>query len=479
MFGANWPEIALPTPTEPRRLSLLGLLTAPRAPVEPNLRAALAEEQRIGQRIAATARSVTVGILIVTLPLLSRDPAVFFPLALLLGLVATDLVRRRFARRGLGPQGGRNVGRYEIILLAIDLVLLLFLTVLPNPIISAKVPAALTYSTGKFSVFYILLALSTLTYSWRSILAMGLMISATWLIGAGLIAALGHRNAELAAVLEPIFDTYPRLKSLIDPNLVHLNQRLQEVVAFLIVAAILSLKIWRSEQLIVRQVELAAERANLSRYFSPNMVETLAQGGHDIATVRTAEIAVLFADIVGFTKLAEALPPERTVDVLRRYYAAIETAVFDQGGTLDKYLGDGVMATFGTPEPGPQDARGAVRAARQIVAAIDAMNSAEPNPAMRVNVSVGAHFGMVTLGDVGPARRLEFAVLGDSVNVASRLEAATRELGCRILCSDALIARAAEDAAVDGFRRHPGLHLRGRAGAIDVWTYGTAPVQAG
>lgn len=473
------PEPALTTLPKPRLAALFSLLTAPAAPVDPILRAALAEEQRIGQRIAATARSVTVLILVVTLPLLNRDPVILYSLALLLGLVATDLARRTFSRRGLGPRGGHNVGRYEVVLLSIDLGLILALTVLPNPFASDKVPSALTYSTGKFAVFYILLALSTLTYSWRAILVVGVMISVTWMLGAVAIAIFGQTNDQLAAQLQPIFQAFPRLPFLIDPNAVHLSQRLQEVVAFLIVAVILSLKIWRSEQLIVRQAELAAERANLSRYFSPNMVDALAQRSRDIGTVRSAEIAVMFTDIVGFTQLAESLPPERVLEMLRRYYAASETAVFDHGGTLDKYLGDGVMATFGTPRPSPQDARGAVRAARQIVQAIDRMNAAEPNPAMRIEVSVGVHFGPVTMGDVGPSRRLEFAVLGDSVNVASRLEAATRELGCRIVCSDAVIRQAGEDPSVEGFASLPGLHLRGRSTPIDAWTYGARPAQAG
>jgi adenylate cyclase len=209
------------------------------------------------------------------------------------------------------------------------------------------------------------------------------------------------------------------------------------------------------------------------------MVGVLAKRRDDgIGAVRTAEIAVLFADIVGFTKLAETLPPERTVEMLRKYSTMIEMAVFDHHGTLDKYLGDGVMATFGTPEPGPQDALNAVRAARQIVAGIDAVNAVEPNPVLRVRVSVGVHFGTVTLGTVGPARRLEFAVLGDTVNVASRLEAASRDLGCQIVCSNAVIRRAGADPAVDAFANRPDLHLRGRNAAIDVWTYDSATAQS-
>ncbi len=444
----------------------------PEPATNPHLRAALAEEARIGQTIAATARSVAVCILAVMLPILNPDPAVIFPVVLLLGLIATDLLRRRFARRGLGLTGGRNAGRYEVWLLTADLVLLLFLTVLPHPFVNHDIPSAVTYMTGKFTTFYILLALSTLTYSWRTIALMGLMMSFAWIVGAIAVALFGHRNAELAAALQPVFEAHPRLRDLVDPNAVHLSQRIQEVVGFLIVAGLLTLKSWRSEQLIYRQAELAGERANLSRYFSPNMVEVLAsRDHHEIGNVRTAEIAVLFADIVGFTKMAEALPPPQVVELLRRYYAVIETAVFDHGGTLDKYLGDGVMATFGTPEPGPDDARGAVRAARQIVAAMGALNLAQPDAALRVGVSVGVHFGPVTLGNVGPARRLEFAVLGDTVNVASRLETATRKLGCRIVCSDAVMARGGEAA---GFAPHAGLVMRGREAALDVWTFGAA-----
>ncbi|OYX27123.1 MAG: guanylate cyclase, partial [Rhodobacterales bacterium 32-66-7] len=173
-------------------------------------------------------------------------------------------------------------------------------------------------------------------------------------------------------------------------------------------------------------------------------------------------------DLVGFTDLAERLPDTEVLPLLRRYYAEIERVVFDEGGTLDKYLGDGVMATFGTPEPSPGNAAAAIRAARRIVEAVDAIGDG-------LHVSVGVHFGRATVGDVGPARRLEFAVIGDTVNVASRLEAATRDLGARIVVSDALVARAraegALDAAMNGFAEVQALPLRGRRAPIDVWMY--------
>jgi adenylate cyclase len=243
------------------------------------------------------------------------------------------------------------------------------------------------------------------------------------------------------------------------------------VVVFVLVAAALTLKGWRSNQLLIRQARLAAERANLSRYFAPTIVDRLASQPAALQEPQTREIAVMFTDLVGFTDLVERLPDTEVLPLLRRYYAEIERVVFDEGGTLDKYLGDGVMATFGTPLPEPGDAARALAAARAIVAAVDGIGQG-------LHVSVGVHFGPATVGDVGPSRRLEFAVIGDTVNVASRLEAATRDVGGRIVVSDALMARArAEGAKPDlcaGFRAEEGLALRGRRAPVDVWVWNGA-----
>jgi adenylate cyclase len=140
-------------------------------------------------------------------------------------------------------------------------------------------------------------------------------------------------------------------------------------------------------------------------------------------------------------------------------------------------MGDGVMATFGTPEAGPDDAINALKAARQIVSDVDRFSrecAERGDPQFRV--SVGVHFGPAILGDIGPARRLEFAVLGDTVNVASRLENATRQLNCRIVSSNDLIeridgSRNGSPALLDGFQPVREVALRGRTVPIDVWTF--------
>ena len=154
---------------------------------------------------------------------------------------------------------------------------------------------------------------------------------------------------------------------------------------------------------------------------------------------------MLFADIVGFTEWAEQHSPGEVIGLLREVHAKLEAAVFEHDGTLDKYLGDGLMATFGTPRRGPRDAANAIACAQSMVSAIDAWSAAQTEP-NRIRLSVGIQYGEVVIGDIGSARRMEFTVLGDTVNVASRLEAATRELGCRILIGEPVVTAACEES---------------------------------
>ncbi|MBL4769134.1 MAG: adenylate/guanylate cyclase domain-containing protein [Rhodobacteraceae bacterium] len=266
------------------------------------------------------------------------------------------------------------------------------------------------------------------------------------------------------------------LREELDPNSIQANVRVQEMIVFLIVAGILAVKGWRSNQLLIRQANIAAERANLSRYFPSSLVDVLASTDHDIGAVRSQDVAVLFTDIVGFTQYAEQHSPKEVMDLLRGYHAFVERAIFQNEGTLDKYLGDGVMATFGTPETKPEDASNALRAALQLVDETKTFNEDRKTAGLSsIEVSIGVHYGPVILGDIGPSRRLEFAVVGDTVNVASRLEASTRELGCQCVVSGNLIRQAqlsksAEPTRMLEFTARDPIQLRGRKTPIDIWT---------
>src|SRR3954468_19811428 len=147
--------------------------------------------------------------------------------------------------------------------------------------------------------------------------------------------------------------------------------------------------------------------------------------------------AVLFANIVGFTRQCEERPPAEAIDLLRGFHRRMEQTIFAFGGTLDKFLGDGVMATFGTPRPGSRDAANALGCARAMLAEIDAWNrDRRARGQAEVRIGIGVHSGPVVLGDVGSRRHLEFAVIGDTVNIASRLESLTRQLEVTIVISE-------------------------------------------
>ena len=216
---------------------------------------------------------------------------------------------------------------------------------------------------------------------------------------------------------------------------------------------------------------VGSERANLARHFAPTMVDEIASHDRMLEVVQRQDVAVMFADVVGFTRLAEQLAPEATVAVLRGLHRRIEKAVFDHDGTLDKFLGDGAMATFGTPRAGPRDAANALGAARAALDAVDKWNAKRAaRGAAPVRLSVGLHYGSVVLGDLGSDRRLEYAVIGDTVNVAARIEHLTRELDARIALSDALVKQARDQGADLAGLEAVGAHdLRGRNESVVLW----------
>lgn len=429
---------------------------------DPVLSQAVQAEQRIGRAIGNVGRQTAVLMIACLLPALNPSWSILYYQALLGLFWLSGRLRTRFARPG------RSF--IELAFILSDILLLTVIATVPNPFESVASPAAFGFRFQVFDFFFIVLALATLAHSWRTVWTIGATVVVIWL-GAALVVDLFGRElpvyAEAAARAAAITGD-PRLEEFYDLNNVQWGLRVQEAVILMIVAAALTLKSWRANQLLFREARMAEERANLSRYFAPTMVERLARQPATLSQPQSQEIAVMFVDLVGFTELAERLPDADVLTLLRRYYAAIERVVFENGGTLDKYLGDGVMATFGTPIPEPGNAAGAIRAARQIVEAVDRFGYG-------LVVSVGVHFGRATVGDVGPARRLEFAVIGDTVNVASRIEAATREVGARIIVSSALVARAwAEgmpDDGIAGFQELPGLALRGRRAPIDVWVW--------
>lgn len=190
------------------------------------------------------------------------------------------------------------------------------------------------------------------------------------------------------------------------------------------------------------------KRANLSRFFSPSMVDQLADAEVPASFAREQLAAVMFVDIVGFTNLASRMPAGEAVAVLREVLAIMADAVFRNHGTIDKFLGDGLLAVFGVPVPGRRDATNAVLCAGDISRRIAAWNKANRRGDQpEIRMAMGIHFGEVVFGNVGTEDRLELTVLGETVNLASRIESYCRRLDAEILVSGSVVARLLEEGS--------------------------------
>ncbi len=219
-----------------------------------------------------------------------------------------------------------------------------------------------------------------------------------------------------------------------------------------------------------RRRTLERERANLGRYFPPAVVDRLA-GGHG-ALERTQDAAVMFVDIVGFTRLSHRLSPQEAMAILRAFHTRVERAVFAHGGMVDKFIGDGALACFGVPDARPDDCAAALRAARALDAELAAWGEeAVALGRQPLQAGIGIHHGSILTGDIGGDQQFQFTVIGDTVNVASRIEALTRAENASIIISDAVAVRVAgEDPHVlQGLESLTPRLLRGVDQPIGLW----------
>lgn len=207
-------------------------------------------------------------------------------------------------------------------------------------------------------------------------------------------------------------------------------------------------------------------RANYGRFMPEYVVKQLLEDPDSFKLGGANQtITVLFADIRGFTAFSEHENPEKVVGLLNQYFTAMSEIIFDHGGTLDKYIGDGLMALFGAPTATPDDAANALKAAVAMQKRIVTLNDelVAQGFAM-VSVGMGLHTGEATIGYIGSERRSEYTAIGDTVNLASRLESNTA--GGQILISEAT-GRAAGD--IFPLAKRDSLTVKNRVQPVDVF----------
>ncbi len=324
---------------------------------------------------------------------------------------------------------------------------------------------------------FIYVAGTVLSYSPSLVIWTGALTVAGWGVGHLIMTRLPGTITVHGALLDkPGLSPTGSLALFLHPLYVSDAAWRTQTVLLILLTAVLAAAVARSRRLLRRQVADHLARANLARYFSPNVVEMLAIPGPSGMAARRQRVAVLFADIKGFTTLSESIGVEDTMEFLQGFHELTTRVVFAYRGTLEKYIGDAVMATFGTPSPGADDARRALRCACDLV---DETSRWSESRAARgeppVEIGVGLHYGEAVAGSIGAGQRLDYVVIGDTVNVASRLERLTRELDVRIVMSDELVARihdedSAADVRLDGFVDRGEVHVAGRLRPITVWT---------
>jgi adenylate cyclase len=430
------------------------------------LDAAFAREERRGLMVAAAARSAAVVFILGWLAVASPERGLAY--AWVLGCAAFFFVTG-LAQLWLYLRG-RALRLAAYLLILVDSLALAAVLLLPNPYIVPKVPPPIALRYATFMYFFVMLMQAAFSFRPRLLLWTGLCGAGAWTAGFLWILTRPETitdppaGASRAAMRAAYFD----------PNYVSVLKYQNEIIVFLLVSAGLALLVRRSRALVAERATAERARGNLARYFSPKVVDTLAERDEPLGRVRRQAVGVLFADLVGFTSMAEEMTPEEVMALLRDFHGRMEEEVFRHGGCLEKFIGDALLATFGVPDSGRRDATDALACARGMLAALAVWNLEREAAGLRsLQFGLGLHYGPVVAGDIGSRRSMAFATVGDTTNVTSRLQSLTRDLRVRIVASGALVAaverEAAEPALLRGLTARGPTALRGRDTPIEVW----------
>ncbi len=204
-------------------------------------------------------------------------------------------------------------------------------------------------------------------------------------------------------------------------------------------------------------------RTTFGKYMTAAVMEHLLAGKVSLGG-ESLRVTILFTDIRSFTTISERMDPQQLVALLNEYFTEMVGIVIQEDGVVDKYIGDAIMAVFGAPVPKADDAANAVRAAARMRSALRDLNKRlEARGLPKLRTGIGLHTGEVVAGNIGSEKRMEYTVIGDAVNLASRLESSTKDLGVNVLVSEDTYALTKDIAE---YRRVKEITVKGRSAPV-------------
>jgi adenylate cyclase len=386
--------------------------------VPSRIHAAIAQQQDASERLTAW---IQFGIVLFFAVLYSAAPKTYTgnlmypPVTMaLVGFVAAAVLRLFVAHRGRAP--GWFVGG----LIVADMTLLLLL--IWSFHMQYEQPPAFSLKAPTLLYVFIFIALRALRFEVRYVLLAGGTAAIGWMV-----------LASWAVFADPGMVTRDYVHYL-TANAVLIGAEIDKIITILVVTGVLSLALARARRLLVQSVVEAAAARDLSRFFAPGIANRITGAEHQVLPGHgeAREASILTVDIRGFTQLAKTLPPSDLIGVLVEYQSRMIPAIQKHGGSIDKFLGDGILATFGAVLPSDTHAADALRAMEAVIEAADEW-SRDRVDAGATPLVLGAAVvaGNVVFGAVGDESRLEYTVIGDAVNFAAKLEKHNKAIGAR------------------------------------------------
>ena len=402
------------------------ILTSGAEKLPPRLRETLKAQEDIAERMISWIQLVVVltfGTLYIFSPKPYLDEVAFTPVPWVLSVyLVLTIIRVIWSHYGRLPDWSLAISVF------FDMALLMGL--IWSFHVQYQQPASFYLKAPTLLYVFIFIALRALRFDARFVLLAGIVASLMW--GLMILYVIYADPADNMITRDYV--------SYMTSNQILLGAEFDKIISILVVSSILALALFRARQLLVRAVTEQAAAQELSRFFAPEVADKI-KGSDEAIMAGSGELrqaAVLNLDMRGFTTLVEQAPPDEVLSLLSEYQRHMVPVIRANGGSVDKFLGDGIMATFGAVRPSDSYAADSLRALDAVMeeaARWRARRHAAGLPSPEVNGSVAS--GVILFGAVGDDDRLEYTVIGDAVNLSAKLEKQNKEAGVRALCDKA------------------------------------------